>query len=118
MCENNVLNAIWMKLKPYHIALIAGLFFLAQAAYAQESSSPVMESMEAEKERSQYFPAGDDVNNVFARDSAYSRTIQPKTDVSRSSEKTGSREEDDSVLSFNFLYYIIQKFKMSDIVDQ
>jgi hypothetical protein len=26
-------------------------------------------------------------------------------------------EEDDSILSFNFLYYIFQKYKMQDIVD-
>jgi hypothetical protein len=28
-----------------------------------------------------------------------------------------SKEEDDSILSFNFLYYIIQKYKLQDIVD-
>jgi hypothetical protein len=34
-----------------------------------------------------------------------------KTPVKRPSE------EDDSILSFNFLYYIFQKYKMQDIVD-
>jgi hypothetical protein len=35
---------------------------------------------------------------------------------SESTKPTGKTEED--ALSFNFLYYIIQKFKISDIVDQ
>jgi hypothetical protein len=30
---------------------------------------------------------------------------------------TKSKGEDDSMLSFNFLYYIIQKYKLQDIVD-
>ena len=34
----------------------------------------------------------------------------------KNSESTKKTEED--ALSFNFLYYIIQKFKISDIVDQ
>ena len=35
-------------------------------------------------------------------------------------EKNNEEEEkeDDSILSFNFLYYIFQKFKLSDIVDK
>ena len=28
-----------------------------------------------------------------------------------------SKDEDESILSFNFLYYIIQKYKLQDIVD-
>jgi len=28
------------------------------------------------------------------------------------------REEDEDALSFNFLYYIIQKFKISDLIDE
>lgn len=37
----------------------------------------------------------------------------------KSIEKNNEDEEkEDSVLSFNFLYYIFQKFKLSDIVDK
>ncbi len=39
------------------------------------------------------------------------QTPDSKTPVKRPSE------EDDSILSFNFLYYIFQKYKMQDIVD-
>lgn len=35
----------------------------------------------------------------------------------RPAEGRNQKEEDPSVLSFNFLYYIIQRFKLSDIVD-
>jgi hypothetical protein len=39
-------------------------------------------------------------------------TTEAAKSVSRQSE-----EEDDSVLSFNFLYYIIRKYKLQDIMD-
>ncbi len=34
------------------------------------------------------------------------------------STKTANSKQEDDALSFNFLYYIIQTFKVSDIVDQ
>lgn len=45
--------------------------------------------------------------------------ITPVTDRSKNSEhKTPGNKEDDDELSFNFLYYIIQKFKISDLIDE
>lgn len=41
-----------------------------------------------------------------------------KTSNTTTSNTTPQSTPDDSVLSFNFLYYIIQKFKFSDVVDQ
>jgi hypothetical protein len=35
----------------------------------------------------------------------------------KSTVEKASKEGDDSILSFNFLYYIIQKYKLQDIVD-
>ncbi len=32
--------------------------------------------------------------------------------------KSGNSKEEEDALSFNFLYYIIQKFKYSDLLDQ
>ena len=32
-------------------------------------------------------------------------------------EKQASKPKDDSILTFNFLYYIIQKYKLQDIID-
>lgn len=36
----------------------------------------------------------------------------------KAAKKTATEKKDDDALSFNFLYYIIQKYKASDIVDQ
>lgn len=33
-------------------------------------------------------------------------------------KESGEQSSEESVLGFNFIYYIIQKFKMSDIVDK
>jgi hypothetical protein len=35
----------------------------------------------------------------------------------RSNEKQPAKPKDDSILTFNFLYYIIQKYKLQDIID-
>lgn len=51
---------------------------------------------------------------------AVPNTTKPQTPPARKPEKSGtppSRGEDDSILSFNFLYYIIQKYKLQDIID-
>lgn len=36
----------------------------------------------------------------------------------KSAKKQTTEKKEDDALSFNFLYYIIQKYKISDIVDQ
>ena len=35
----------------------------------------------------------------------------------RPAEKQAAKSKDDSILTFNFLYYIIQKYKLQDIID-
>ena len=35
----------------------------------------------------------------------------------KSNEKSAAKPKDDSILTFNFLYYIIQKYKLQDIID-
>ena len=35
----------------------------------------------------------------------------------KSDEKQPQKQKDDSILTFNFLYYIIQKYKLQDIID-
>lgn len=35
----------------------------------------------------------------------------------RRAEKQAAKSKDDSILTFNFLYYIIQKYKLQDIID-
>lgn len=55
-----------------------------------------------------------------------SRTIQSiqkdslaiQASKNRNNKKATAEKKEDDALSFNFLYYIIQKYKISDIVDQ
>jgi hypothetical protein len=41
-----------------------------------------------------------------------------KVSKSEAQKNIKKEKEDEDVLSFNFLYYMLQKFKMSDLVDQ
>jgi len=45
------------------------------------------------------------------------RSISSKPKSPEHNKSVGGKEEDDA-LSFNFLYYIIQKFKISDLIDE
>ena len=42
---------------------------------------------------------------------------QKTTDKQSSPKGVQPKEDNDSILSFNFLYYIIEKYKLQDIVD-
>ena len=46
------------------------------------------------------------------------KTEGQKTNKETASEKTKTTSSSESVLSFNFLYYMIQKFKFTEITDQ
>jgi len=59
-----------------------------------------------------------------AKDSTFLRSVhhqshQRQRAVSEPAKQVEKRKEekDDSIMSFNFLYYIFKKFKLSDIVD-
>lgn len=58
---------------------------------------------------------------AIAKDSAGIKAVLRPTKVqSPDSSKTPVKrpaQDDDSILSFNFLYYIFQKYKMQDMVD-
>ena len=46
------------------------------------------------------------------------KSVQDHKDSKTENKPQGqSGPEDDSILSFNFLYYIIQKFKLQDIIE-
>ncbi len=42
---------------------------------------------------------------------------RPAKPAAENSKPDSKQSSDDSILSFNFLYYIIQKYKLQDIVD-
>ena len=91
-----------------------------------------MENIEPEKDKAQYMPSGDETRvapKTYLKDnegkSSTASPVPARSEQKPQGEKhaatsstTPKAETDDSVLGFNFLYYIIQRYKMSDIVDQ
>jgi hypothetical protein len=135
-----------MKKKLHHIVLItclASAAFIAPS-YAQEAGIPDLEASDSERDK---LDREKIINSPGEGDSRYvaprttptnatssSRDVATKDSVrvnpvltparirpehpTKSVEKAPpSKQEDDSILSFNFLYYIIQKYKLQDIVD-
>jgi hypothetical protein len=102
------------------VPIITIFSLLSLAAMAQIDDSPTSEIPSAS-----HMPESTTIddkpllfeNEIKAqrRDSAQAKwpgiTTKPKADHKPSSSKDGD------ALSFNFLYYIIQKFKISDLVD-
>lgn len=124
-----------MKIKLHHFLFTLYLALLAPAGIltlqAQDASYPILDSYdtEADKERDRviYSPGEADpqLNNKVhvsaAKDSIPSkpstlRSIKTQAEGSKNSAKPSS-QEDDSILSFNFLYYLFEKYKLQDIVD-
>ena len=125
-----------MRIKLNHILITLFLAVLTPAGVhglqAQDASYPLPESydMEAEKEREKiiYSPGETEallinskVHVAATRDSLSSRqnsmrVIKTQAEAPKNSAKPSS-QEDDSILSFKFLYYLFEKYKMQDIVD-
>lgn len=117
-----------------HYALIT--FFLAVLTPAgvlsvngQDASYPIPEAYDAEadKERDKVMYSSGEadalLNNKIhvsaPKDSVQSRSsrvVKTQPEAPKNSSKPSS-QEDDSILSFNFLYYLFEKYKMQDIVD-
>ncbi len=125
----NYLSPASMK-NSLHLTLFALLVFLAgNTAFAQESGSPSFENYDTENlvERDRMLPSSggsvDPPRSVVKphRDSVELKT--PKRNVFKPSpvvpkdESKPKNQSDDSILSFNFLYYLIQKYKMQDILE-
>jgi hypothetical protein len=127
-----------MKLKLQHISLTFFLAFLAPAvfftAHAQDAPSLVTDSYDnhSDTDRIIYLPGGEAEpagggNPTLPKDSVSAIPQTPQTthrvvrtageNVKPSQVSKQNKEEDESILSFNFLYYIIQKYKLQDIVD-
>jgi hypothetical protein len=90
---------------------------------AQDSGSPSFEAYEKDPAEPVFFTRGDSSESVISpRKDSSSLRIPLKRNVYKPApvvpkEKSNSDPNDNSVLSFNFLYYLIQKYKMQDIVD-
>lgn len=120
-----------MKINVHHVLLGFLLAVLSPAGVhyvqAQDASYPLQESidLDAEHERDKviYSPGEADASlNVKAHVITPKDTIavRPVRKAQAEGVKHSSRpasQEDDSILSFNFLYYIFEKYKLQDMVD-
>lgn len=122
-----------MKITLHHVLIT---FFLAVltpagifAVNGQDASYPIPDSYDAEadreRERIMYSPGEADalLNNKvqvsLPNDSTQtfrSSRVKSQPEAPKNSAKPSS-QEDDSILSFNFLYYLFERYKMQDIVD-
>lgn len=133
-----------MKIRLIQILILATIGFLSAGipASGQDGSPTDYENSDAERDRYEreriinspgegeirYIPRNPNPQSpaVVAKttsDTAVSRpmpiappAVKPEQPA-KPPEKPVAQREDDSILSFNFLYYIIQKYKLQDIVD-
>jgi hypothetical protein len=110
-----------MKLKPLHIAvplLLGGLMLLATAAIAQENRNYNEPEVIFKETKTDPPPVAESesrsvIHKPVLRDSVQVKPVKPSA---KPAEK-GSKDKSEDPLSFNFLYYIIEKFKMSDMIE-
>lgn len=117
-----------MKSKFFHFLGFSVLFFFALSTNAQENS-PGNESDELlnahpelnlREDKSLIYEPSESKNLSGGKEQtlpASKVTAPPAKGKTNEPAKAPAKTEDDA-LSFNFLYYIIQKFKISDIVEQ
>lgn len=103
--------------------------FGVEEAYAQEASFPGTETEDPElyKERDKLMAAPGELDPAFRKTQSAASVLKdsvafkpvlkttktPTLDASKQPAKQPS-QEDDSILSFNFLYYIFQKYKLQE----
>lgn len=121
-----------MKIKFSYILnslIIAGASFLSFDSFAQDEGLPSYELQDANNQELNY--SDEDKTLIFEPDVKSSKQtpsethqttsiVSPKgkTDSNKQTSHNTNIKEGEDALSFNFLYYIIQKYKGSDIVDQ
>ncbi len=117
------------KLHPVLLTLLLAILTPAGIATlrAQDASYPAADGYESdsdsERERIIYSPGEADANNrvhvIAGKDSINTRPTQIRAnkqpEAAKNSAKPSSQEDD--ILSFNFLYYLFEKYKLQDIVD-
>ena len=121
-----------MRIKIQDILFVFFLIVASPSGFvlAQEANFPGTESdeLEIDKEQEKMLQTPGELDPAFreTQTSTYKDTVALKptarsTKVQNSdSAKTPVKrpsQDDDSILSFNFLYYIFQKYKLQDIVD-
>jgi len=132
-----------MKIKLHHIFLCL-LFVTASVSvsYAQDSGAVEYETTDSESEKFErdkvlYSPGEGDTRYVkpsvapsstskdsVAKDSItvfkapLNAPVKVKSEQpAKAAEKQEQSKDDDSILSFNFLFYLIQKYKLQDVIE-
>ena len=111
-----------MNVKVSHLlASFIAVFLLVISAQAQDELPAVDPQDSSHRE----YNLEDDKALIYdhsvhmsARDSAQVVKVLPVTQSVKPSKPDANKKDEDDALSFNFIYYIIQKFKMSDLIDQ
>ena len=119
-----------MKRRFIHTLLLFISFTFISAGvnilYAQDAGFPSDNTyQQTSEEKVVYSPGGEGDPIVTthkatttSRDSTATVRQQPRMNPAAEPTKvTRQAPDDDSVLSFNFLYYIIRKYKLQDIID-
>lgn len=128
-----------MKIKLHYILFAISLCLVSllgtHTAYAQDNTFPALDAGtydgEAEKERDKIIYSSSSsemepqaihklqtpaVKDSLANRNSAHRTVKNASESGKNTNKPSSHS-DDSVLSFNFLYYLFEKYKLQDIVD-
>lgn len=119
------------RLCPYAITTLL-LCWISSSAWSQEAGMSDIEistSQEDQRSSAVYVPgeemkyipratgvaASSDSVMLQLQDFPMQRAAQRPAE--RTTDKQSAKQKDDSILTFNFLYYIIQKYKLQDIID-
>jgi len=128
-----------MKIKLHYILFAISLSLVSllgtNTAHAQDNTFPALDAgtydAEAEKERDKVIYSSSSsemepqaihklqtpaVKDSLANRNSTHRTVKNASESGKNANKPSSHS-DDSVLSFNFLYYLFEKYKLQDIVD-
>ncbi|HEY5747466.1 MAG TPA: hypothetical protein VIU12_15410 [Chryseolinea sp.] len=129
-----------MKIKLHYILFAISLCLVSllgtNTAHAQDNTFPALDAAtydaEAEKERDKVIYSSSSssemepqaihklqtpaVKDSLANRNNAHRTVKNASESGKNANKPSSHS-DDSVLSFNFLYYLFEKYKLQDIVD-
>lgn len=115
-----------MKTKFFHFLGFSVLFFFALSTHAQENS-PGNESDEIlnahpelnlREDKSLIYEPSESKNLSGGKETPLPPKVTPATKGKATETAKAPAKTEEDALSFNFLYYIIQKFKISDIVEQ
>lgn len=111
-----------MNVKVSHLlASFIAVFLLAISAQAQDeipSVDPLDSSHREYNLEDDKALIYDHSVHIPARDSSQVVRVLPVNQPAKPSKPDAHKKDEDDALSFNFIYYIIQKFKMSDLIDQ